>query len=418
MTSALAIGLHIAPPAAPGLLGRLPKIGGAPPSFFADVPNRLFAHFDGSGLAPLCLAGLGDVLTIAGEAQFVDDGLGGYAAIPANGVRASRAGLMDRMAGNNKCQNHNANPADLTNVTKTGDAAGVLSLVDDSAALAEAGLSAICASGMVYKLDNSGGSSEAQAIIEGFSGSTNTHTLSAFVRGSGTIHLHSGYEESAPISVSTAYMQQDWQTTYGTTVGKMWVRATAGSIVYFILNQMEELPYVTDPIVTTGASANLSGTRTVLPFAGGGFAFSAEMDLRGMRTGSTDGLLTWSDGSGDNRVCVNKNSSDALEAAWSRSGVSAGATGPAGTFGTGTRHIYGIMADGYARLGDHALGDGTAVNLGAVPNLTEVGLDGVGYDAVAPRAFKYLKKLAVWPVSTGADTVFAAVRAVAEDWAS
>lgn len=419
MTSALAIGLRLAPPAVPGFLHRLPTIDGALPVFHADAPNGLFAVDGSNGLVPLSAVGLGGVLTITGDAQLIDDGFGRHSAITANGLRLSRAGLMDRMAGGNKCLNHNANPTDLTGLYTGGDAAAVLSVVDDSAALAAAGLSGICTSGMVYKLDNSAGTGAAQAIVNGFAGTANQHTLSGYFRGTGNgANLHSGYEQGPLITLTDAYQRSAFHTSTNETLRTYWVRVKPGAVVHFILNQMEELPYLTEPVVTTGSAVALAATRTVLPFAGGGFAFAAEMDLRGMRSGAVDGLLMWSDGSNDNRVFVNKTGADLLEASWSRSGESAGGTGPAGTFTQGLRRIYGVMVDNYARLGDVDLGDGTASDLGTLPALTKIGLDGIGHDSVSARAFKYLRRFAVWPVSTGSDPVFDAVKAVAQDWAA
>ena len=419
MTSSLAIGLKIAPSSAPGYLQRLPRIGGALPVFHADAPNQLFAVDSGNGLVPLAAAGLDGVLTTIGDAQLIDDGLGGHSAIAANGLRLSRAGLMDRMAGGNKCLNHNANPTDLTGIYTGGDAAAVLSVVDDSTALAAAGLDGICTSGMVFKLDNSAGTDAAQAVVNGLAGTANQHTLSGYFRGTGSgANLHSGYEQGPLITLTDTYLRHAFHTSTTETFRTYWVRARPGAVVYFILNQMEELPYLTEPVVTTGSAVSLSATRTVLPFAGGGFAFAAEMDLRGMRSSALDGLLMWSNGSDNNCVFVNKTGADALEAAWNRNEAFAGSTGPAGTFTQGLRHVYGVMADNYARLGALGLGDGTASDLGTLPALTGIGIDGIGHDSVSARAYKYLRRFAVWPVSTGSDPAFNAVKAVAQDWAA
>src|SRR5690606_20738143 len=75
----------------------------------------------------------------------------------------------------NKCRNFNANPTDLTGVSKAGDAAAMLTVVDDSAELAAAGLDGICTSGMAFKFDNSAGTSTSWLYIAGNSGNTNPH---------------------------------------------------------------------------------------------------------------------------------------------------------------------------------------------------------------------------------------------------
>lgn len=159
----------------------------------------------------------------------------------------------------NKCTNYNANPTDLTNVTKSGDAASTLSVVDDTAALLASGLQNICTSGKVYKLDNSAGSTEAFAAIEGTSGNTNAHSFGAFVRGSGggRVLLSSGgaAAQNYPTLAATYQRVTAANKTPASTGQKMTCSATAGSVIYFILNQLEEGAFATSPIVVAGASA-------------------------------------------------------------------------------------------------------------------------------------------------------------------
>ncbi|MET4190716.1 MULTISPECIES: hypothetical protein [unclassified Bradyrhizobium] len=160
-----------------------------------------------------------------------------------NGVR--QLALNNSVA--SKSTNKNANPTATTNVAKTGDAAATLTIVDDSAALTAAGLSNICTSGKVYKLDNSAGSTTAQASFSGQTSNLNIHALSAYVRGSGAINLRTGF--CAPTgmarTVTTNYVRQS-VTLASLTAGAlntadvMWIEATAGSVVYFILNQFED----------------------------------------------------------------------------------------------------------------------------------------------------------------------------------
>ena len=81
----------------------------------------------------------------------------------------------------NKIPHKTANPVDTTGTVMTGDAAAVLSVVDDVSALAAAGLSAICSSGKVYKLDNSAGTTYAYCKLLPAVGNTNIHSASVYI---------------------------------------------------------------------------------------------------------------------------------------------------------------------------------------------------------------------------------------------
>ena len=177
----------------------------------------------------------------------------------------------------NKCTNYNANPdAGLTNVTKSGDAAAVLSRVDDSAALAAAGLSGICTSGYVYKLDNSAGSTDAQATFGGTAGNTNTHIMSVYLKG-GTGRLSCNGGDRLTITASATYRGLVSTSFAATAPAQFSIIADAGQVLYFILNQLEESPVATAPIVTAGASAARSADAVTFPISSiaGGFPQTA-----------------------------------------------------------------------------------------------------------------------------------------------
>jgi hypothetical protein len=157
-------------------------------------------------------------------------------------------------ASQNKCANFNLNPTDLTGVTKSGDAASVLSLVDDSANYPDE-LKQI-GNQYVFKLDNSAGSTYADATIDGETGNINAHTIMCYAAvGSGTTYLRttSGATGQVTISGSSYSLYQIENRTPGSTSERVRIRALAGATVYFIANQLEESSFATPLIETEGA---------------------------------------------------------------------------------------------------------------------------------------------------------------------
>jgi hypothetical protein len=166
----------------------------------------------------------------------------------------------------NKCTNNNANPVDLTGMTKSGDAAAVLSVVDDSAALAAAVAAGVipagkATSGKVYLLDNTAGVAQAYANAAGTTGNLNSHTVSAYVRGTGTARVGTNSVATIPQTPLTgAYQRVVFTAASGTTGQTLYVTAEPGAVVYFILNDMREsvhaIPGIPTPQVVTGSGAN------------------------------------------------------------------------------------------------------------------------------------------------------------------
>lgn len=198
----------------------------------------------------------------------------------------------------NKCVNYNAVPnGSLTGVSKGGDAAATLTEVDDSAALAAAGLSTVCSSGKVFKLDNSAGSTNAYASISGPTGNTNDHSFSAYVRGSGTCLLRTGYTtvaDSVASALTSGYVRRVGRHSSGLTSGAknasdvVWILAYPGAIVYFILNQLEEGAFETTPIVTAGSAVTRVRDQVSFSYAIGAASPASTF---------FDGVLTSSSGS-------------------------------------------------------------------------------------------------------------------------
>jgi hypothetical protein len=220
----------------------------------------------------------------------------------------------------NKCTNDNANPVDLTNLTLTNSTGGApepgvtLTVVDDAGELAAAGLSGVCTSGKVYKLDNStsGGTSH-RATFGGTPGNTNLHALSCYMRGSGSAQLRFQGSTSST-GMGTQPLTSGYQRWVATgvpnaTTFPMYVLALPGSVVYFILNQLEEGSFVSPPIVTAGSAATrLADSLTIPDFAAkaaafgfeDGFAGEAVIDLT--RLGDPSTRHIWAFGSSGNDV--------------------------------------------------------------------------------------------------------------------
>lgn len=182
---------------------------------------------------------------------------GVYSQFAANVPRVTSQGLLVEVSRQNKVTINSANPASLSGVTKSGDAASTLTLVSDTAALAAAGLSSVVTGGQVFKFDNSAGTTTAIATVSGSVGNLNPHSLSAFVRGSGTgvrVRLNSVGSTTVPPTTGYTRIQTPNVTPVGTGNG-LTVWADAGAVIYFILPVLEEGATVTSPIVNAGAAA-------------------------------------------------------------------------------------------------------------------------------------------------------------------
>ncbi len=163
-----------------------------------------------------------------------------------------------------------ANPADTTNLIKSGDAAATLTVVDDTAELTAAGLIEVCTNGDVYKLDNSGGSADAYATMGGSTGGTTEHTGSIHARGSGDWrfgYTNQSWDEFVPLSAIAGSYQRYSGTASPTASVPMGVRTTAGSIVYFILPGLYEIAVAPPaPVIgnDTAAAQTMSAVNDVV----------------------------------------------------------------------------------------------------------------------------------------------------------
>ena len=160
----------------------------------------------------------------------------------------------------NICTVVSVDPSSTTGITKSGDAASVITVADDTAEIELAGLIGVNASGMVYKLDNSAGVGAAYAIVNGSPASTSPHAYTLFARFTGP--SNSG-RFGWGLNTSKTFMDEGGYQRYTALAdpavsgsnGRLTVTASAGAIVYFLLFQVEEGSYATSAIPLTSAAA-------------------------------------------------------------------------------------------------------------------------------------------------------------------
>lgn len=175
----------------------------------------------------------------------------------------------------NKATCRKVNPTDLTNLTKIGDAAATLTVVDDSAALAVAGLDGICTSGKVYKLDNSAGTGTAYAQLVGATSNTNPHSLVVYGRrlvgALALLRLHFATTDQQTLSDDGYTRLEINGATPGSTGDVLQIACIAGATAYFILPSLTETttapPY---PIIgdDTAAAVTQSAVNWSFPTQG------------------------------------------------------------------------------------------------------------------------------------------------------
>ena len=196
-------------------------------------------------------------------------------------------GMLVEPAMTNKCTCSKSNPTDLTNVTKSGDAASVLSVVNDAAALTAAGLGDICTSGMVYDLDNTLGVDMANVDIGGNTVNVNPHSASVYGRvvsgpeiSNNVGYFNTGGSEFGKITGSS-YTLIRGDNKIPTASTRLLIRAQAGARIRFILPQLEESAFCTSIIApaadtaaaqTRQASVVSASTSGVFPSTGQDFA--------------------------------------------------------------------------------------------------------------------------------------------------
>lgn len=151
----------------------------------------------------------------------------------------------------NKVTCWSANPTSLQGMEDVSGGRGTV--VNDMDALRVAGLAGVATSGNVYRLDNTGNASSVQLNPVGAVGNANPHTISVWARGSGDIMLRD--DQGGQFFTLTANYQRFVITKSPASAGpKMRIQAQPGTVVNFILPQLEEGAFATPPIVTRGAA--------------------------------------------------------------------------------------------------------------------------------------------------------------------
>jgi len=239
---------------------------------------------------------------------------GKWVAAPINTLRyhndpdtGLRGIILEETTVTNKNTNVNINPAATTNLTKGGDAASTLTIVDITADIATAGLDLLCTNGDVFYLNNASGVTDATCTIGGTTGNTNRHSLSLWAKGAGTgKHGHFGLTGGTTVDISGTTFQRykNENITPGATTDQFVITVQAGKGVYFILNQLEENRIATTPIYTNGTTGvrnpdnvtALIGDIPVNPTNGG---FAVRVHCPAMDSGQTsEGIIAINNGTG------------------------------------------------------------------------------------------------------------------------
>ncbi|MFC0634879.1 phage head spike fiber domain-containing protein [Brevundimonas balnearis] len=203
-------------------------------------------------------------LTFSRASTAIARDAGGGLSLFANGQpRLTTAGLLLEPAALNKLVIRNAEPLDLTGVSKGGDAAATLSLVNDAAAVTGSGLGGVCGSGVVFRLDNSAGSTAAYINFPtSVAGATSAHSISIYSRGGtgvvGTSVSTTGLSSGAGlIPASILYRRATTASGGMPMVAGRYPRifADPGQTLWLILPQFEAGGAATSTIRTEGAQA-------------------------------------------------------------------------------------------------------------------------------------------------------------------
>jgi len=190
--------------------------------------------------------------------------------------RITDRGLLLEAQRTNKVLCYSANPTSMLGIGGAG--ASRLSLVNDSAALAEGGLGTINPNGVVYKLDNSDNPARAEIGISGASGNLSPHSCSIYMRGSGLAVFRaysSGTPFPSPTPLSNGYIRRQYLYTPAANASILALLAEPGATVYFILPQLEEGTFLTSPIVTEGAAATRGTDSASITVPSGVSSFTA-----------------------------------------------------------------------------------------------------------------------------------------------
>lgn len=175
-------------------------------------------------------------------------------------------GLVIEPSATNRCTNNNVNPVNTTGFSISGT--GTLSVVDDSAALAAAGLDLICTSGMVFKAQATTGSAFTVSI-PGTVANTSAKSISLYARGEGignqTADIHLGGTTLGIAPAGGSYVRYKHQNLTPDSGSREFTIVVEGNeTLYFILNQLEDGAYCSSVIPVSGASVTRPADRATL----------------------------------------------------------------------------------------------------------------------------------------------------------
>jgi hypothetical protein len=220
-------------------------------------------------------------------------------------------GLLIEEARTNKQTSYNFNPIAISGIIqgyiKSGAVVATLSIESDADELTAAGLDVLCSDLNVVKLDNSLGTTNANAEIVGATGNTNQHTLSVWVRGTGNCRIRTSTATGVQSALTTSYVRRVVTVTPGAT-DRMWVTASPGAIVYFIGAQLEEGSFVTSLIPTSGADATRNADNAVMTGANFSDWYNAtkgtfRVDAISLASGNRP-IISADDNTADNSITV------------------------------------------------------------------------------------------------------------------
>jgi hypothetical protein len=253
-------------------------------SLVCDFKRGLYRRGPGRGrMATSFLALPGAVCSRAG-ADLIVPGASGLRRFSANQPPiVSGRGLFGPEPTTNLCANHNVNPTDLTGLSAPGNGA-ILSVVDDQAELAAAGLSQVCTNGKVFKLDTTTASGVTTTTITSPAAVLAPHACSAYLRqvGEGIVQFALVGQQTENVALGPTYTRPVTVMTPGIVGRQFGIRVpTPGPIVYFILNQFEQKGYATAPVVVQGAQASRGAQVVALADLAGVFGSQYTIVARG-----------------------------------------------------------------------------------------------------------------------------------------
>lgn len=303
----------------------------------------------------------------------------------------------------------NASPTSLANVNLAQSGTGAtLTLVSDAAALAAAGLSGINTGGNVYKIDATAATANSWLIVQSsnFDDTAANWSMSAFVRGSGTMNLRTGFaSNSEPYIALTSAYQRLARNTANNASGihnvnsPMWVHVNPGAVVYVTLIQIEQGDYVSSYIPTAGSPVTRAADavwRTLgAEVAAGAGTVLTEHELARVST-ATPRVASISDGGEANEVARLQHtaagglSARTVAAAAIQSNIATAAAVTAGAH----RMAYAWATDDFALAVDGAIaGSDSGGSLPSGMTRLSIGASPAG----ASQLHGWIRRLVYWP---------------------